>query len=115
MWTTIYDKLNIKNLNPYPIGTHTGICEIPYCVIKEGMQIPSINTNRLGQKVIDIIVFVPVSDYSAVETYIKQVRSALSELPFLRKSGSETPIIPDDDKKAFTMSIEYTIMKKLEG
>jgi len=39
----------------------------------------------------------------------------MKELDFLRKTGNETPIIIDDTKKAYTTSIEYQIIKKLEG
>jgi hypothetical protein len=115
MWKVIFDKLKENNLNPYPPGKHEGLCDKPYCVVKEGTQIPSIQSNRLGQKVIDIIVFVPLSSYIALEPYMKQIRAALKEVLDLRKTGFETPAITDDDKKAYTSSIEYVIIKKLEG
>ena len=115
MFKIIYDKLKEKGLSPYPPGKHEGLCVTPYCVVKEGTQIPSIQSNRLGQKVIDIIVFVPAASYIGLDPYVKSIRAALKELPYLRKTGFETPAIPDDDKKAHTMSIEYTIIKKLEG
>lgn len=115
MWQDIFNKLKEKNLNPYPPGKHEGLCKQPYCVVKEGNQIPSIQSNRLGQKKIDIIVFVPLSSYLALEPYMKQIRSALKELPNLRKTGNETPAVPDDIKEAYTASIEYTVIKKLEG
>ncbi|WP_313758562.1 hypothetical protein [Tissierella sp.] len=76
MWQEIYTKLKENNLNPYPPGKHKGLCEEPYVVIKEGTQIPSINSNRLGQKVIDIIVFVPLDSYIAVDIYVKKIRAA---------------------------------------
>lgn len=115
MWKTIFDKLREKGLNPYAPGQHEGLCDKSYCVVKEGTQIPSIQSNRLGQRVVDIIVFVPLSSYIALEPYMKQIRVALKELPNLRKTGFETPAITDDDKKAYTSSIEYVIIKKLEG
>lgn len=115
MWTAIYDHLKTKNLNPYPPGKHEGLCDVPYCIIKDGSQVPDFRTHRLGQKIIDIIIFVPIGSYIALEPYAKQVRDALKELKYLRKTGTETPAIPDDDKKAYTMSIEYVLQKKLEG
>lgn len=111
----IYIHLKNNNLNPYFPGQHRGECEEPYVVIKEGTQIPNINTNKLGQKVIDIIIFVPLNSYIAIDPYVKKIRAALKELPYLRKTGLETPVITDDDKKAYTASIEYQIIKKLEG
>lgn len=114
MWQDIYTKLKEKNLNPYAVGQHKGLCEEPYVIIREGTQIPSINSNRIGQRVIDIIIFVPLSSYIAIDPYVKKIRAALKELPYLRKTGMETPIITDDEKEAYTTSIEYVIQKKLE-
>lgn len=111
----IYNKLKEKTLNPYFIGQHEGLCDKPFLVIKEGNQIPSIQSNKTGQKIIDIIVFVPLNSYIALDPYMKQIRLALKELSYLRKTGLETPAITDDDKKAYTTSIEYVIQKKLEG
>ena len=58
---------------------------------------------------------VPNNSYVAVEPYADDIRNALKELEYLRKTGTETPVIVDDDKKAYTMSIEYLLQKKLEG
>lgn len=111
----IYTHLKNKNLNPYFQGQHRGECEEPFVIIMEGTQIPSINSNRIGQQVMDFIIFVPLNSYIAIDPYVKKIRAALKELPYLRKTGLETPVITDDDKKAYTASIEYQIIKKLEG
>lgn len=115
MWKVIFDKLREKGLNPYPPGQHQGLCDKPYCVVKEGNQIPSLQSNKLGQRVVDIIVFVPIASYISLEPYMKNIRCTLKELSNLRKTGFETPAVTDDDKKAYTTSIEYVITKKLEG
>ena len=114
-WTTIYQKLNFKNLNPYPVGMHKGLCTEPYCVIKEGTQIPSIESRKLGQRLIDIIIMVPVQNYRELETYTGRIKTALGELNGLVRTGNETPALVDDEKEAITTSIEYTIIKRLEG
>lgn len=115
MWKSIYDKLEEKGLNPYPPGKHQGECTERYCVIKENSQVSYYFTNKLGYRLIDIILFVPINSYIQVEPYIEEVRAAMKELDFIRKTGNETPIIVDDTKKAYTTSIEYQIIKKLEG
>ena len=115
MWKTIFDQLKDKGLNPYPIGQHQGLCTERYCVIKENSQVPYFNSHRLGYKTIDIILFVPLNSYIAVEPYVKEIRAVMKELTNLRKTGNETPVITDDTKKAYTSSIEYQIIKKLEG
>ena len=115
MIKAIYDHLKAKNLNPHFIGQHRGKCEERFCVIKENAQVPHFNTNKLGYRLVDIIVFVPADSYVQIEPYVKQIRAAMKELKWLRKTGNETPVITDDDKKAYTTSIEYQIIKKLEG
>ncbi len=111
----IYTHLKNKGLSPYFPGLHKGECISPFVIIREGAQIPSINTNRTGQRVMDFIIFVPVNSYIVVKPYVEDVRTALKELKYLRKTGTETPIITDDEKKAYTTSIEYIVQKKLEG
>lgn len=111
----IYTHLKSKNLNPYFPGQHKGECEEPFVIVMEGTQMPSIQSNRIGQQVIDFIIFVPVNSYIAVEPYKNKIKLALKELTYLRKTGLETPVITDDDKKAYTTSIQYVIQKKLEG
>lgn len=115
MWKVIYNKLKEKGLNPYPPGKHRGECEEKYCVIRENNQVPYYYSNKVGYKLIDIVLFVPLNSYIEVETYMLEIREAMKELIFLRKTGNETPIIVDDSKKAYTTSIEYQIIKKLEG
>lgn len=115
MWKVIFDKLKEKGLNPYPPGKHKGECKERYCVVKENSQVPYFNSNKIGYRLVDVILFVPLNSYIQVEPYINEVREAMKELAFLRKTGNETPIITDDTKKAYTTSIEYQIIKKLEG
>lgn len=110
----IYDHLKSKNLNPYFIGQHKGECLEKYCVIKENVQTNYSGTNVLGYKLIDIIIFVPINSYIELENYKKEILESIRELKSLRKTGNETPAIVDDTKKAYTISVEYQIMKKLE-
>lgn len=114
MWKQIFDKLEEKGLNPYPPGMHEGLCTERYCVVKENSQVP-FSSPRTGYRLIDIIVFVPLVDYMQVGSYVAEIKAALEELPFLRRIGNETPVIIDDEVKAYTTSIEYQILKKLEG
>ncbi len=115
MWKTVYDKLKEKGLNPYPPGKHAGECNERYCVVKESSQVPFFYSRRVGYRLIDVILFVPLASYVKVEPYMQDVRSAMKELANLRKTGNETPVIVDDTKKAYTTSIEYQIIKTLEG
>lgn len=111
----IYTHLKGKGLNPYFPGQHKGNCKDEFVIIMEGTQMPSIRSNQLGQQIIDFIIFVPAESYIKIDPYKKEIRQALKEISNLRKTGQETPTITDDDKKAYTTSIEYVIQKKLEG
>jgi len=115
MWKKVFNKLKENNLNPYPPGKHEGLCLERYCVVREGSQVPYFHSRHIGYSIIDIILFVPISSYVEIEPYASEIRIALKELNFLRKTGNETPVITDDEKEAYTMSIEYQIIKKLEG
>lgn len=115
MIANIYDKLKIEGLNPYFIGQHKGECDKSFLIIREGNQLPSIGSNQTGQQILDIILFVPARSYIQMNPYRDKVKAALKELSYLRKTGLETPTIADDEKKAYTMSIEYTLQLKLEG
>lgn len=115
MWKKIYLKLQEKGLNPYAPGQHEGQCLERYCVVRESSQVPFFRSNRTGYRLIDIIVFVPIASYIKVKPYTDDIKTALKELSFLRYTGNETPIITDDEKMAYTTSIEYQIIKKLEG
>jgi len=115
MWQTVYTKLKNKGLNPYAPGQHEGECLERYCVVKESSQVPYFSSNRTGYRLLDIILFVPIASYIQVKPYTDEIKTALKELYFLRKTGNETPIITDDEVKAYTTSVEYQIIKKLEG
>lgn len=111
----IFNKLQEKNLNPFFPGQHQGECTEPYTVIREGTQIPSPSGRKQGTLSMDIILFTPEESYLEMGKYRSKVRRALLEVEGLRKTGIETPTITEDDKKAYTSSMEYAIYKKLEG
>ncbi|MDI6617897.1 MAG: hypothetical protein QME45_04355 [Clostridiales bacterium] len=113
MWQIIYDKLKSWDLNPYAPGQHEGLCENNYCVIREEEQSGMIGTNKVGYRLVDFILFVPIASYIQVEPYINSIKAAMKELPQLKKTGNETPVIVDDEIQAYTTSIEYQILKKL--
>ena len=109
----IYSTLKRANLNPYWPGIHTGECKERYCVVKDGTQTPSTQSNSVGYRIADIIIFVPFGSYVAIGKYAKEIKTILKDLP-IRYAG-ETPIITDDGEKAYTTSIQYQVFKKMEG
>ena len=61
----------------------------------------------------DLILVVPLNSY--IQKRAIEHTGGYEGLKTLRKTGTETPIITDDEKKAYTTSIEYIVQKKLEG
>lgn len=115
MWKVIYDRLKQAGLNPYQPGKHQGLCRERYCVVKNQTQSAFFNVRTLGYRLIDIILFVPWDDYPAMQDYVDEVKVVLSTIKGLRATGTETPTIIDDSREAYTASIEYQVMKRLEG
>lgn len=111
----IFDRLKADGCNPYFVGQHEGLVARNYVVVREGDTIPSLPSNRIGQKVIDIIIYVPIRQYIQIEPYKNKVKDSLRKLSYLRKTGHETPVITEDELKAYSSSIEYVLQKKLEG
>lgn len=115
MWQQIYQKLRDEGLNPFAPGQHKGTCQESYCVVQEGAQMPSFRGRRVGSRIVDIIAFVPASSYVQMAPYVGKIKAALRGLSFLRWTGGETPVVTDNDVKAYTTSLQFQIQKKLEG
>lgn len=109
----IYDFLKNKNINVYFPGQHNGKCEENYVVIRKSNLIPATN-NKLGNRVVDIMLYSPVDSYIQAEEFVKNVKEELKELDFLRKTGLETAILVEDDIEAYSNVVEYIIQKELE-
>lgn len=115
MWKVIYDRLQQAGLNPYQPGKYQGLCRERYCVVKNQAQNAYFNRRGLGYRLLDIILFVPLDDYTAMQDYVDEVKVALCEITGLRATGTETPTVIDDKTEAYTASVEYQVMKRLEG
>ena len=111
MWQEIYLYLKNKGIDVYSIGQKQGLCDDPYVVVKESGQY-ALGSNKHGYDLIDIIIFYPVGNHSRLFSYKSNIKNYLAELNYLRKTGNETPVIVDDGVKAYTISIEYQVLKK---
>lgn len=109
----VYEHLRDERIQVYFIGQHEGRVEKPHVTLRDGGQVPNVSTNRLGQQIVDVIILVPVGSYVQLESFKEQVKAVMAKLDWSRKTGTETPPIVDDTKKAYTASIEYIIQKTL--
>ncbi len=112
MWQRVFLYLKSKGIEIYSPGQKTGPCEKPYVVLKDGGTYNRAGTNKVGYSLLDVIIFCPINQYSKIEGYKKQIKEHLKEFG-MRAAGTETPIVIDEDKKAYTTSIGYQIHKKL--
>lgn len=114
---TLWQKINLylqgKGYNVYSPGQKRDKCTDSYIVIKENGVYGQEGGNQLGYKMIDIIIYHPLNKYSSMEAYLESVKKDLKEIKELRSTGNETPIIIDDEVKAYTSSIEYQALKTL--
>jgi len=107
----IWEALEAGGFTPYSIGQHNGVCKSPYVVIKDDGQSPYAGL-PINNGLIDIIIFYPFGGYSEVEPYRDRVDRCLRSIRELKPTHIITPIIIDDDKKAYTTSIKYQIRKR---
>lgn len=107
--------MQLKNdgLEPYPPGVQRGQCKKPYVVVKDDIQNPMAGSNKVGYKIIDLIIFYPKNRYSEIDDYKRKVKTSMNKLNFIRKTGNETPVMIDEARNAYTTSIEYMIHKRI--
>lgn len=112
MWDETFAKLKADGFNVYPPGVKRGEITEPYIVLKSGNQSPTLTGNVVGIKIMDVIYF--HDTYSQIETYKDQIKTSLSGLNFLKRTGNETSPIPDDSVGAFTGNIEFLVQGRLQ-
>lgn len=115
MTLRIYTKLKNKGVDVYFPGQHKGKCKSPYVVVRKDAQLTFAGTNKLGQRLVDIMVYCPVDSFKVAEDYVKSIREHMGGFDFLRKTGFETSWMVEDDIEAYFTSLQYTIIKELEG
>ena len=112
MFKEIYKHLKSKGLNVYSIGQHQGICKDPYFVIKDNGESEVAGTN-LSYDTIEILIYYPIGQYSALEGQINVLKQYMKELAKLRRVMNPSPTVIDDDKKAYMTSLYYQKIKQL--
>lgn len=102
----IFDTLQEKDIDVYFIGQHQGDCISPYVVIKDFGD-NEISGISLDQNIIDFIIFCPIGRFEKVEEYVEEVKETLRSIEFLQDARYRSPILLDQDKKAYTTSMRY--------
>lgn len=114
MFKEIYKHLKEKGFDVYSIGQHEGICSGPYIVIKENGESEITGTN-LSNITIELMCYYPKGSYTSIEGQINKLKDSIREIRKLRRELNPSPIIIDDDKKAYMTSLYYRKIKTKEG
>lgn len=110
----IFNYLNSKGINVNFPNTHTEVVNEPIVVIKDMGQYNQYNSRGVGNTLVHLIIHTTQDNYVGLLNFRDNVKRAMLGMGRLVKpTGFETPILNDDTKKSYTVSIEYEVSKKL--
>ena len=76
----------------YDPGVQIGQVKEPYCVIHDaGIKVQENTSGRLGQRIWEIVVLVPIKDQPSLDGLCRQVKDALAGIPRLKDTGEDAP------------------------
>lgn len=112
-WQDLYDYLRSKGYEVYSPGQKEGDCLSPYLVVKysgsaKAQQISS------RQDLYDIMLYVPKTQYSKLESLVQKVIADMKEIEplFLPYDNQQDPSYFDDSVKAHFVTVVYMNYKK---
>lgn len=106
-WKDIYNKLSEKGIDVYSPGQKTGECFSPYVVVKAAGRV-GLTTVSSSQNLYDLMCYVPLSQYSTLDSFVDSVEAAMDELfPMFRPMHYRTPSFLDEEVKAHMVSTQY--------
>ena len=107
MWKKIQQAIESIGVDCYPPATKQGECTSPYVVVKLSGASQISNFSSMTNY-IDIMIYVPKSQYTELEEVKKRIEECLDGLyPMIAPAGTETPDYYDDSVKAHMKSIMY--------
>ncbi len=112
LWQKIYLHLSKLGYDVYSMGQKRDKCQNSYVVIKES-GVYALAANVAGYKLFDVIIYHPIENYSSMENYVENIKTALKSIDELRPTGNETPPIIDSEVQAYTTSVSYQQFKQL--
>lgn len=112
-WQDIFLHLQNKGFEVYSPGIKVGECSSPYVVVKnDGSSRHDLFSTNVD--LYALMCYVPKNNYSYLEVFVSQVKSAMKEIePMIKPTGQQTPSYYDDTYKAHMISIGYKNHKKI--
>lgn len=112
-WQDLYKFLQRKGYDVYHPGQKEGECLSPYVVLKYS---GAVKTQQISsrQDLYDVMVYVPKTQYSKLETLVQSIITDMKELEplFLPYGNQQDPSYYDDSVKAHFVTVVYMNYKK---
>lgn len=113
LWQKIFLHLSKLGYDVYAAGQKRDKCVSSYVVIKEEGNHSTDDSGLNGYRVFDIIIYHPLDDYSSMEAFIENIKTALMGIKEMRSTGNQTGSITDEEVQAYTTSFSYQQYKQL--
>lgn len=111
MWAKIYDQLKLSGIEVYLPAVKKGECKSPY-VVPVNRGVYSYNGMN-GYELLEVFIYVPLGSYSTLQGFKNEVIQALGSVSGLDRTGNESIIIIEEDRKAYSTSLEYKVLRKI--
>lgn len=112
-WQDIYNVLKKKGIDVYSPGQHKGECTSKYVVVKVG-NLAKVQNVSTVQRLYDLLLYVPKDEYSSLELFEEEVKTAMKELePMIRPMFSQTGSFFDDTVDGHMTSLQYLNYRKI--
>ena len=112
-WKDIYDCLKTAGIDVYSPGQHDGTCTSPYAVVRFAGRYKKVNYST-NDVTYEILCYVPVKNYTMLDTFSSQVKTAMIELwPMVKTKHNELPDYLDDDLQAHMRTLQYLVHEQI--
>ena len=110
----VFKHLDNNGLNVYFPNSNQEEVKEPMVIVKDMGQYQQYGNREVGSTLIHLILHTTQDDYTQIIKLRDDVKTKMLDLKgFIRPTGFETPIINDDTKNSYTLSIEYEVKKRL--
>ena len=106
-WKDIFEHLKKSGFDVYSLAQRKGICKSPYLVLRNN---GSTKDGSATTTAYEILVYVPISQYSSMEDYVEEVQDCMQKLfPAVQVEDGQSESLHylDDDVQAYMCSLPY--------
>ena len=112
-WQDIYNHLKGAGIDVFSPGQHQGDCLSPYVVVKYAGS-ARFKQYSSTQAFYELLCYIPANQYSILEEYLDQVRTAMRGLqPLIMPTHDELESFYDADVKGHMVSLQYRNNRKI--